>query len=130
MEQSIQEWIKWNLWMTAFKKFHLVHSWVLYPIYYISYIIYYIFVDILHKTEKLILVPHFFSIKDHILSLLNSNSESTIFNILQWLWYSQYFLNVTFLANSRRNEQISRTCIFPAFKCCFNKLACVFSSTF
>ena len=31
MGQSIQEWIKWNLWKTAFKKFHLVHSWILIP---------------------------------------------------------------------------------------------------
>ena len=51
--QSIQEWTKWNLWRTAFKKveviwsaadhitwnflkavfpkFHLVHSWIFYP---------------------------------------------------------------------------------------------------
>ena len=31
--QSIQEWTKRNLWKTAFKKFHLVYSWILRPIY-------------------------------------------------------------------------------------------------
>ena len=31
MGQSIQEWTKWNLLKTAFKKFHLVHSWILCP---------------------------------------------------------------------------------------------------
>ena len=29
MAQSIQEYTKWNLWKTAFKNFHLVHSWML-----------------------------------------------------------------------------------------------------
>ena len=29
--QSIQEWTKWNLWKTAFKKFYLVYSWILCP---------------------------------------------------------------------------------------------------
>ena len=33
MEQSIQEWTKWNLWKTAFKSFYLVLSWMLCPIY-------------------------------------------------------------------------------------------------
>ena len=28
LEQSIQKWTKWNLWKTAFKKFHSDHSWV------------------------------------------------------------------------------------------------------
>ena len=32
LEQSIQEWINKNLWKAAFKKFYLVHSWVLCPI--------------------------------------------------------------------------------------------------
>ena len=32
MAQSIQEYTKWNLWKTAFKNFHLVHSWMLCPI--------------------------------------------------------------------------------------------------
>ena len=30
--QNIHEWTKWNLWKTAFKKFYLVHSWILCPI--------------------------------------------------------------------------------------------------
>ena len=31
MGQSIQERTKWNLWETAFKKFHEVHCWILCP---------------------------------------------------------------------------------------------------
>ena len=31
MGQSIQEWTKWNLWKTTFKKLHSVHSWILCP---------------------------------------------------------------------------------------------------
>ena len=31
MRQSIQEWTKWNLWKTAFKKIYLVHSWIVCP---------------------------------------------------------------------------------------------------
>ena len=29
MGYTIQEWSKYNLWKTAFKKFYLVHSWIL-----------------------------------------------------------------------------------------------------
>ena len=31
MGESIQEWYKWSLWETVFKKFYLVHSWILWP---------------------------------------------------------------------------------------------------
>ena len=33
MQQSIQEWTKWNFLNAVFRKFYLDHSWILWPIF-------------------------------------------------------------------------------------------------
>ena len=57
MGQSIQECIKKNLWKTAFKKFYLVHSWILCPISKAPYLGIFC-LQILHNIEHIFLYQY------------------------------------------------------------------------
>ena len=70
MEQSIHEWTKYNLWNTAFQKFYIVHSWILYPMYqWLSYL------KFVKNWEKKKEKKHYYFLTNSVMNILASQAN-------------------------------------------------------